>query len=698
VGAESPTWIEALFRPRAVALIGASSDPAKIGARPLRYLRKHGFTGPIYPINRNREEVLGEPAYPNLEALPGPVDHAYVLVNTGAVEAAVRACVAAGVPVATIIAGGFGEAGERGAASQARLLDIAASGGMRLLGPNSLGVVNPVEGLALTANAAFEAESLLPGRLTVLSQSGSIIGTLFSRGFARGIGFAKLVSVGNEADLGVGEIGGTLVDDPDSDAFLLFLETLRRADDIARFADRAHAAGKPVIAYKLGRSQAGREAALAHTGALAGPDAAADAFLADHGILRVDTFEALLEMAPLVMGRRPPLKRDGAAAVVTTTGGGGAMLVDRLGALGIEVRGATPASGERLAAAGVNVQPGRLIDVTLAGARAEVMETVLDQVLEDEDVDVVVSAIGSSAQFHPDLAVRPLIDRADTEKPLAAFLVPQADESLKLLAEAGVPAFRTPESCADAVRAYLTWRSPRRSSDQSADAGPAEALLAQARGQILHESHALELFSALGIPCVPSLVVAPGELPPALPFAFPVAAKVLSPDITHKTDIGGVRLDIPDSLGLAAAVRALVDEVKQHQPRAHLDGVLVQRMEHGLAEALIGYRQDAEVGPIVTLGAGGTLAEIYRDVAVRLAPLDRASAREMIEEVRGLATVRGYRGLPEGDLDALADALARLSHLADLQGRRVREAEINPIVIRPDGEGVVAVDGFVAIE
>jgi acyl-CoA synthetase (NDP forming) len=618
------------------------------------------------------------------------------LVKTEAVEAAVRDCAEAGVPVATVLAGGFGEAGEAGARRQASIAAIAAAAGMRLLGPNSLGVINPGAAMALTANATFEAERLLPGRLTAISQSGSIVGTLFSRGGARGIGFAKLISVGNEADLGVGEVGQACVDDDDTDAFLLFLETLRRADDIARFAALAHAAGKPVIVYKLGRSDAGREAALAHTGAIAGPDAASEAFFAAHGIIRVDSFETLLEMAPLAIGRRPPAARGGAATVVTTTGGGGAMLVDRLGTLGVEVRGAGPELAARLSGHGVTVQPGRLIDVTLAGARPEIMGGVLDEVLAQPEVDVAIAVVGSSAQFHPELTVRPLVDRAGGPKPLAAFLLPQADASLELLAAAGVPAFRTPEACADAVRAYLAWRPPSPPAATAVDVGAANALLAGAQGPVLDEAAALALFAALGIPCVQSLVMAPGEAPPALPFGFPVAAKVLSPDIAHKSDIGGVALDIAGGEALATAAAAIMETVARERPEARLEGVLVQPMERGLVEALIGYRHDAEVGPIVTVGVGGALAEIHRDVAVRLAPVDEAMAREMIAEVNGLAIVRGYRGLPEGDVAALAEALVRLSALAAAE-RPVREAEINPLIVKAAGAGVVAVDGYLAL-
>ncbi|MGH6798115.1 MAG: CoA-binding protein, partial [Roseiarcus sp.] len=291
--------VDALFAPRAVALIGVSDDPAKTAARPLLFLRKHGYPGAIYPINPRRATVLGERAYKSLAELPGPVDHAYIVVNTPGVEEAVASCAAAKIPVATILAGGFAETGAAGLARQDHLATTAARSGMRLVGPNSIGVVNTHLPMPLTANAVFAGDPALRGRLTVISQSGGALGTLVSRGNPRGIGFAKLISVGNEADLSVGEIGALLAEDPATDAFLLFLETIRRPDALAQFSELAARAGKPIIAYKLGRSAIGQELAVSHTGAMIGSDAAADAFFRRHGIIRVDHLETLLELPPL---------------------------------------------------------------------------------------------------------------------------------------------------------------------------------------------------------------------------------------------------------------------------------------------------------------------------------------------------------------------------------------------------------------
>lgn len=696
--APTPNLAEALFRPRAVALIGVSDDPTKTAGRPLPFLRKHGFQGRIFPVNPHRTTVQGEPALKSLRDAPVPIEHAYILVNTPAVEDAVRACAEASVRVATILASGFAEAGTDGMARQDRLVAIAREAGLRLVGPNSLGVIDTHTPMALTANAAFAADTLLRGGLSVISQSGSQIGTFVSRGAARGIGFAKLISVGNEADLTVGEIGMALADDPETQAFLLFLETIREPQRYAEFAARARRARKPIIAYKLGRSEVGRELAVSHTGAMIGSDAAVGAFLRHHGILRIDHLEALFETAPLVIGREPIARGARSIGVVTTTGGGAAMVVDRLGMLGVDVAEPSAETLARLNTAGVKAQPGRLLDLTLAGTRYEVMRAALDTLLEAPEFGLVLAVVGSSAQFHAELAVRPILDCNRQRKPVAVFLTPEAPHTLGLLAEHRVAAFRTPEACADAIAAYFAWRPPR-VHDVSADPSWRDAacrVLDGVTSNVLNEDQSLALFDALGIPTAPRTVLATDTTSIAsLPFAFPVATKILSADITHKSDVGGVALDIASREALTKKVREVVAAVRAAQPQARLDGVLVQPMESGVGEVIIGFRRDPQVGPLVMVGMGGTMAEVYQDAALRVAPVSEDEATEMIGEVVGMTTLRGFRDRPAGDLDALARAVSRLSLLAEMPGSPVIEAEINPLIVRARGAGVIAVDGVV---
>src|SRR3954468_1812845 len=296
---------QALLSPRSVAIVGQSDDPGKTTGRPLKFLRQMGYRGTIYPVNARRDTVMGERAYRSIAALPEVPDHAYLVVPTEAVVDAVAACGKAGVKIASILAAGFSETGTDGVAREQRLRDIAAETGIRIIGPSSLGVVNLREGLLLTANAAFAELDIPVGRTFFASHSGTMIGALMSRGKARGVGFAGLVSIGNEVDLSVGEICAATLDDPDVDSYLLFLESIRNAAVLREFALGAAARGRPVVAYKLGRSSAARELAVTHTGALAGEDDVASAFLADCGIARVESLEALIEALPLV--RRTPI-------------------------------------------------------------------------------------------------------------------------------------------------------------------------------------------------------------------------------------------------------------------------------------------------------------------------------------------------------------------------------------------------------
>jgi acyl-CoA synthetase (NDP forming) len=686
-----------LFFPRSVAIIGQSNDAGKTAGRPLKYLRQAGFAGAVYPVNARRQEVLGERAWPSVEALPEIPEHAYVVAPVEAAMEAIEACGRIGVAVATLLTDGFGEAGEAGRAREARLREIVAATGMRIVGPSSLGIVNLRNGALITANAAYDEPDLPTGRIFAASHSGGMIGTLLSRGKACGIGFAGLVSVGGEVDLSLGEICDAMLGDPDIDGYVLFLESLRHADKLRAFAHRAAAAGKPVLAYKLGRSAQGRELAVTHTGALAGEDDVADAFLRDCGIARVETLSALIEGLPLLQ-RIPPRreKRTPTAAVVTTTAGGAATVVDPLATRGVDVIAPSEVTLARFAAAGISVARARLIDLTLAGARYEVMKGALDILTTAPEYDIVVVVVGSSARFYPHLAVQPIVDSAGSDKPIAVFLVPEAPQARAALGAAGVANFYTPEACADAVAAALARRTPRSAGVPPAlsllEAGATPAVPETRAGgtPALDELEAYALFDRLGIPHAPSVALDAGITePPALPFGYPVVLKVLSAEITHKSDVGGVTLGIADAPSLMAAIAAM----RARLPEARR--VLVQPMIGGVGEVLAGYRVDPDVGPLVMVAAGGIYTEIYRDRSLRLAPVDAGTAAEMIAEVQGLKALAGYRGKPAGDLAALAEAIAALSQLA--ADPSVAEAEINPLIVRPQGEGVVAVDAVVQL-
>jgi acyl-CoA synthetase (NDP forming) len=682
---------DALFAPHSVAIVGQSDDASKTAGRPLKFLRQLGYAGRVYPINARRDTVLGERAWPSLAALPEAPEHAYIVTQTEAAMAAVEECGRLGVKIATVLADGFAETGAAGMAREARLRAVCATTGIRIVGPSSLGVVDLRTKSMMTANAAFDEKDLPVGRIFAASHSGSLIGALLTRGKARGIGFAGLVSVGNEVDLSLGDICTATLDDPGIDSYMLFLETMRHADALQRFALAAAERGKPILAYKLGRSAAARELAVSHTGALAGEDDVADVFLRSCGIARVDTFDALIEGLPL-LARVPVASVRGGGkrvGVVTTTAGGATMVVDPLASRGVTIEPASAATLARLAAAGIEVKPARLIDLTIAGAQYDTVKSTLDILLSAPEFDLVLVVIGSSARAQPEKTVRPIIESADAGKPLAAFIAPEAPEALAALSRAGVPSFHTPEACADAIAAALARQAPRVLQVRSSPPAAGD-------GRVLDELAAGALLDRLGIARAPSVALDIGiTQAPALPFPYPVAVKVLSAEIAHKTDVGGVVLGIKDGEALIAAIRKIAADVAEQSAGARAERVLVQPMLIGLGEALVGYRVDRDVGPLIMVAAGGVLTEIARDRSLQLAPVDFAMARDMIAEVRGLIPLSGYRGRPKGDLDALAQAIVALSQLAD--DPTIVEAEINPLIVRSAGEGVVAVDALVKL-
>jgi acyl-CoA synthetase (NDP forming) len=689
-GARRAALANALFRPAAVALVGASADPSRLTSRPQRVLRRHGYEGRIVPIHPAADCIAGERVYRSLRTVPEAPEQAFVMLPSMAVAQAIEDCVAAGVKVATILSAGFSEIGARGRRRQDAIAATARAAGVRLIGPNCLGLINVPGNFALSANAIFEHEPLRPGGLSLLSQSGSMLGAIVTRAQERGLGFSKLISVGNECDLAVGELTHLLVDDPDTGAILLFLEALRDAEVLATAAQRAFQAHKPVIAFMLGRSAAGREAAATHTGALAGDARVAKAFFRANGILCVDVFEALFETAQLVLCHRPPAGRR--VGAVTVSGGGAAMVVDRLGLVGIEPVAPPASVVEKLAARRIRLAHAPVIDLPMGRADGGAYATVLEELLASDHCDLVLAVQGSNATYAPESVRERILAVKRGAKPLAVFVGPRAERALLLLQANGVAVFRTPEACAAAIEAYCDWRVPApRALVPENIARSLRTGIRAAGGGWLNEYEAAKVLAATGIAFAPACVVQSGSDP--VDLSFPVVAKLLSPDVAHKSDVGGVALDIADAAALAHCVDAILAAARSLVPQARIDGVLVQSMQRGLGEAIVGFRRDPQVGPIVLVGAGGVAAEFGGSLAIRLGPVSAATAADMIGEVPALAPLRGYRNRPAGDLQALAQAIHRLSLLACDES--VLEAEINPVIVR--SHGVVAVDALVCL-
>jgi acyl-CoA synthetase (NDP forming) len=676
----------ALLRPRSVAVVGASADASKTGGRPVGYLLKHGFGGEVWPVNPRAAEIGGLRCYADIASLPGAPDVGIVLVGPERAEGAVRDLAARGCQAAIVLAGGYGETGEAGAAKQSALK--RAAGTMRLLGPNTIGVVNLTDRIVLSASGALEFENLPPGGLSVVSQSGGILGALLSRGAAAGIGFAKLVATGNEGDIEVAEVLDALVDDPATRAVALYLEGLRNAEAFRRAARRAAEAGKPVVAFKVGRSEAGALAAISHTGAMAGADRIYDAFFRSLGVIRAERFSELLEVpAALAQGRRAAGFR---VAVLTSTGGAGALVADAVGLAGGTLPPPDTEATGRIAALIGEAAIGNPVDVTLAGLRPDLFRGAIGALLDSPGYDSLVVVVGSSALAQPDLVAESILEaRGGSRKPVVAYVSPHAPLIAAGLNARGVPASTTPEGIAAILSALARpIRAP--AAGTRADVMP---ILPTGR---LNEVESKALFAHFGIPATREATArTPAEAQAAAAgLGGRLVVKLLARDLAHKSDIGGVVLNVA-----AAEVAAVTEGLLAKLPEA--EGVLVQEQVSGGIEMILGIVHDPHLGSAVLLGAGGTAAEIFGDTALRMLPLTRSDAEEMVAGLKVSRILAGYRGAPAADVPALVAAILAFSRMGEALGGRLLEAEINPLFVLPagqgEGQGVRAADGLAVL-
>lgn len=681
--------LDRLFRPKSVALVGASSDPKKIGGRPLHFLRHHGFDGDIWPVNPRSPDIDGLRCYPDIAALPGAPDVAMILIGPAHAETAVRDLAARGTGAAVVLAGGFAEVGDEGAARQAALID--AAGNMRLLGPNTIGMLNMTDGITLSASGALDTEDRFRGSVAIVSQSGGILGSLLSRAAARGIGLSHLVATGNEADVEVADLVDWLADDPATDVIALYLETLRDPDYFRAAAQKAAANGKRLVVFKVGRSEAGARSAASHTGALAGEDRFFGAFFEQLGVIRVDRYNDLLDVSMgLSTGRSMAGTR---LAILTTTGGAAGLVADACGLEGFD----TPAPGPETTAALAALlkddgyRPDRNpVDLTLAGLKPEILHGAITALLDSPDFDAVIPVIGSSAVGRPTLAADPIAQAFETAtKPVLAYTSPNAPAIVQRLNHAGVPAYETPEACA-AVLSALARKSP---AGRGQPASPAEVPPAEMPSETagltgaLNEAEAKAVFGAFGIAGVRERIAASPEAAAALAsdFGGPVVVKLLARAVIHKTEIGGVRLGVPpEKIGdvcgeIAAAAKAA--------GVGTTEGFLVQEMVSGGVEMILGFARDPQLGPAILLGAGGTLAELYGDTAIRLLPLSRGDAEAMLDALRITTVLNGYRGAPPSDRAALIDTVLAFAEMCAALGDRLIDAEINPLFVLPVEQG-----------
>lgn len=692
--------IQRLLRPRSVALVGASADAEKLTGRPLGYLEKYGFAGEIYPVNPRYNEIGRHRCYPNIGALPQAPDVAIVLVGGSRVNDAVSQLAAIGTPATIVLASGFGESGSEGRARQDEL--TRAAGGMRILGPNTIGIVNVSERIVLSASNALVTDEIIEGNIALVSQSGGILGSLLSRAHAAGIGFSKLIATGNECDLEVADFVDHLVDDPKTQVIALYLEGLRKPKAFQSAALRARTAGKPIVVFKVGRSESGASSAASHTGALAGSDAAYDALFHQFGIVRAERYSDLLDIS-LALSCNRSLKGT-RLAIITSTGGSASLLADAAGIAGFQTPPPDDITAEKLNA--LKIEGASLdrnpIDVTLAGVKQDTLRTILDAVNASPSYDAVAVVLGSSALRQPETVAAPLRHCAATsEKPVVGFVSPDAPSLLRTLNLAGVPTFAAPEGCAAALAALyrlgkaekIESKSTVATDERRAGVG---ALLGS--GGALNEAESKRVFAHFGIPgCREIVAGTPAEAGTiARKFADNVVVKILSRDVTHKSEAGGVAIDIAPNEVSETCTR-MAEQFYAATTRKP-EGFLVQELVSGGVEMILGFRHDAQLGPVILLGMGGIAAELYRDVSLRLAPVTRGNALEMIDELKTSALLKGFRGRPVADTEALADAIVAFSTMLDVIGDKLQEAEINPLFVLPQGRGILAADGVVLMK
>lgn len=689
--------ISRLFHPRSVAVIGASADPSKTAGRPVSFLLKHGYTGAVYPVNPKVDRIGGLPCFPSIAALPETPDVAIVLLGAERTRQAVQELAARGTGAAIVLASGYTELGEDGVRRQELLLE--AAGRMRLLGPNTIGLVNLTDGIVLSASGVLGIDHFPKGKIGVVSQSGGILGSLLSRGAARGIGLSKLVSTSNEADLELADFIDALADDEATEVIALYVETVRNPRRFREAALKAARAGKPVVAFKVGRSEAGARAAASHTGALAGADRMYDALFRQSGVIRVQVFSDLLDVsAALAAGRRLQGRRVG---ILTSTGGAGTLVSDALGMAGFEA----PAPDDETAAALRALQPNadlpldrNPIDVTLAGLQPELLRGAIRALMASPTYDALAIIVGASGVSQPELMARAIQECLPLSgKPVVTYISPHAPQAAAVLTSLGVPTFTEAETCAAALAAMLH-ASQWRSAEAAPQATPFAA--GDLPSGSLDEYQAKQLFARFGVPCAREAVVRCAEeaerTAPGL--GERVVLKLLSSEITHKSDVGGVAVGLsPDQVGPQLLAMASAVEARSGRKPEQF---LVQEMVSGGTELILGMRRDP-IGTAILLGMGGVTAELLRDTALRLLPteggLTRDEALAMAHELKIWPLLDGYRGRPKADVDALVDAIVAFSSMAWQLGDRLIEAEINPLFVLPQGLGVRAADGVAVL-
>jgi len=690
--------IASLMVPQSIAVIGASTDPQKTAGKPIFYLQKNQYSGKIFPINPKVETIAGLKCYPDIASLPETPDVAIILVGTEGAIAAVAALAKMKTPVAIVLTSGFAETGPAGLLKQEELL--RAAGKMRILGPNTMGMVNITDQITLSPSGALAMDNISKGHVSLVSQSGGVLGALLSRAAARGIGLSKLVATSNEADLNLADFIDYFVDDATTKIILLYIESIRQPEQFREAALRARKAGKPIVVFKVGKSAAGMQAAISHTGAMAGSDRLYDALFAQVGIIRAHQFSDFLDI-PIALGtgRTLPAKR---VAILTSTGGAGTLVADSLGEKGFELPVPDAITAEKLALLDLGDQAvldRNPIDVTLAGLQPNILKGAIKALVESDSYDALILILGSSSVSRPELMAEAVKESLQsTNKLILAYVSPHAPQAAEIMTKLGVPTFTQPESCAVVMQSIFQVSQYQIQENQSPQPLPEIDLTTYDHiHRALDEHESKQLFKQFGISTVNEVIVRLDELEKSnfSQFGSQVVIKILSKEIIHKTEVGGVALNVPIS-HIPEAIKKMQEKVLQISG-IKIEEFLVQEQASGGLEFIIGMYRDP-LGAAILVGMGGITAELFQDTSLRLltpqTPLTQQEARAMLQELKIWPLLNGYRGRPAYDVNALTKAIVHFSELILMMKDRLLECEINPIFVFEENQGAQAADGI----
>ena len=692
------TRIAKLLNPQSVAVIGASDDPTRIGGRPIAYMQGQGYQGKIYPVNPNRTTVQGLTAYPNVASLPETPDVAIVIVPASLALESVTALAQRGCAAAILFTSGFAEIGPEGALAQQQLVDAAHQHGMRLLGPNSLGLINPCTHFYGTFATGCELAFPKAGGVAIISQSGAYGAHLMAVSTANDIGLSAVILTGNEADLTVGDMLQLVVEDSATKVIMLYSEGIKESAGLLAGLEAARLARKPVLMMKVGRSAVGSAAAQSHTASIAGDDRVTDAVLKEFGVVRVQTTEQMLDIARLAV--RGIYPANNTLGVITVSGGAGVIISDAADAVGLPMPEMPQASQERLRKLLPFAAPRNPVDVTAQFLNEmSLISTFTDALIAEGKYTSILGFFtytGGVASVAPRLREQLKLVRNKHPDCIFALSLMASQEQIREYEKDGFAVFEDPSRAVVAIEAMGQFgRAFAKPPGLSAPALAPIALPAQNPS----EAQAKQLLSQAGIASAPEEVCTESEaaVVAAKKIGFPVVMKIVSPDILHKSEIGGVLLDINDEAAVRESFALLMQRGKTAAPNARLDGVLVAKQLKGGVECILGIHQDPVFGPVAMFGLGGIFVEILQDVVLHRCPFGPDVAEEMIRSIKGAPLLLGARGRPVADIQALAEMLSRLSAFAVASGPRLQSIDLNPVLAMPQGQGAFAVDAVIEV-